>query len=128
MRQTLNLEIKSDAASTDELVELTREVNQWINQNIADCEIRSPEGKIQPGDKGVKEIFGALNVFFEKLDVLDKIVQCLTVYIKERRRTVSITVSNQAGKSISLSAENIGKAELSDLILQIRDLAATDSG
>ena len=122
MKRTLQLSVQSADSSEEEVANFTRELNQWISDNVSDCEIITPEGTPVAGQKGFSEILDSLNVFFDKLEFLNLFAQCLSTYITERRRTVKITVSNQAGDNVTFSAENLGKSEISDLVNQLQEL------
>jgi len=123
MNQTLQLSVQSADSTDEEIAELTRELNKWISDNVSECEISQPEGTPGEGQKGFSEIFNSLNIFFDKLDFLNLFAQCLTTYITQRRRTLVIDVTNQAGDKVSLSAENLGRGEISDLVGQLKELA-----
>lgn len=127
MKGTLQLSVQSADSSEEEIAEFTRELNQWISENVSDCEVTEPEGTPVSGQKGLSEAFNSLNVLFDKLDFLNLFAQCLSTYLSERRRTVSITVSNQSGNNVSFSAENLGKTEISELVSQLRELADNNS-
>ena len=127
MKRILKLSVQSADSSDEEIANITRELNKWISDNVSECEINKPEGIPGSGQKGVTEILGSLNVLFDKLDFLNIFAQCLSTYITERRRTVNISVSNQAGDNVTFSAENLGKSEISELVDQLQGLVNNGS-
>lgn len=125
MNQTLQLFVHIDEASEDEIAHITRELGQWVTQTVPECEVLPQQAEsMTPGAKGIVEILGSLKILLGKLDVLDSLVQCLATYIKERRRTVGITVKNTAGATVSFQAENLGQTELRELVTQLRGMLA----
>ena len=121
----LELSVKVDDATDEEIAEINREIRQWINENVPDCRISSGQPAIaRAGEKGLDlGLLAPITLVFLQSGALKELVNCLTTYVKERRRKVSLSVQNQAGKSISIEAENLGKQELERIMQQMREIA-----
>jgi membrane-associated two-gene conflict system component 1 (EACC1) len=124
MGQPLEMAIRVDDASPEELAAITRELNRWITDNVPDVRSSLPDpGRPRPGDKGAEMVMGTLVLSLLNSAAVAGLVTCLQLYIKERRRSVKLEVKGAEGRSVSLAADNIGRPEMDDLLRRMGELA-----
>jgi hypothetical protein len=124
MSEILQLTIRADEASPEELAEITRELDEWINDTAP--EVRSalpPADRPREGEKGVDIALGTLLLAFVNAGAATALVNCLSTYIKERRRSVKLEVRDTAGKTLNFAAENLGRGEIEGLVRQLDSFA-----
>jgi membrane-associated two-gene conflict system component 1 (EACC1) len=126
MAPRLMLSIQADDATEEEISGITQELATWIGEAVPDCEVVKETAAGPEGGKGILEILGSLGVALLQPGALKSLIDCLAVYIKERRREVSIKVENGAGASVTLRAGGIKAGELDDLLGQLRQMMAGD--
>ena len=129
MSSTLQLSVRAESMSDEEVAVITRELSQWINENAAGCRAAAvTAGPAPEGAKGFDlAILGMLSLEILKTGVLGDLINCLSTYVTQRRRTVSLTLKNNQGKEVEIKAENLGSRELADLLRQVSELAEPKS-
>ena len=124
MSEILQLTIRADEASPEELAEITRELGDWINDTTPQVHSALPDpGRPREGDKGMAIELGTLLLAFVNAGAATALVNCLSTYIKERRRTVKLEVRDSAGKTLSFAADNLGSSEVEGLVRKMADFA-----
>ena len=120
MTSHLEMAISVDDASPQELANITRELSAWINKTAPGVAAAGPPaGAPRPGEKGAEMAIGMLFLQFLSAGAVTGLVNSLTTYIKERRRSVKIELHDATGRAISLSADNVGQTELEGLVRQL---------
>jgi hypothetical protein len=128
MAHQLELFIRAGGATEDEIAGMTRELATWIGGAAPDCEVVQQTAAGPEGGKGIVEILGSLGVAFLQPGALKSLIDCLAVYIKERRREVSITLQTGSGGNVTLQAGGMRAGELEKLLGQLRQMIARDQG
>jgi len=124
MTTPLQLTIQVDGAPPEEVASITRELNAWLTSNVPEVRTSLPAvAPARPGDKGLELAIGTLVLALINSGAAVALVNCLTTYIKERRRSVQLEIKNAAGRAIALNADNIGRDELPELLRQLNQLA-----
>ena len=126
MEHHLKLSVTAPDASDDEIAGIAHELTVWIGTAAQECEAFQQTTAGLEGDKGIFEILGSLGVAFLQPGALKSLIDCLAVYIKERRREVSITLQTPSGASVTLNAGAIGARELDGLLGQLRQMLGGD--
>ena len=122
MPSQIQLSISAQGASDDEISAITKDVAAWINEAAPQCEVEQQTEAGPEGAKGIIDILGSLGVSFLEHGALASLINCLTVYIKERRREITITLKTPAGGSVELKAGGIGPREIDDMILRLSEM------
>ena len=104
MPSQIQLSISAQGASDDEISAITKDVAAWINEAAPQCEVEQQTEAGPEGAKGIIDILGSLGVRFLEHGALASLINCLTVYIKERRREITITLKTPAGGSVELKS------------------------
>jgi hypothetical protein len=118
MAEGLQVVIATEGMSEQTRNDLARELHRWIQQNIPQVRIETPEREGKPGEKGAEVIAGTLALFFTT-GVAKSLVDCIAAWIRERRRAVKLEVTDSSGAKMTLSADNIGRPELDQLVTQL---------
>jgi hypothetical protein len=126
MEPHLSLSVAAPDASDDEIAGIARELTAWIGTAAPECEVVRQTTAGPEGAKGILEILGSLGVAFLQPGALKALIDCLGVYIKERRREVSITLQTPSGAKVTLNAGAIGARELDGLLGQLRQMIGGD--
>jgi|ERR687895_2245195 hypothetical protein len=124
MSNPLQVTVQVEDASPQELVSLARELDSWITRTVPEVRTSVPApGQPRPGEKGAEIQIGTLLLTFLTSGAAVALVNSLTTYIKERRRSVKLEVKDAAGRAVSLSADNIGGEEVDGLMRRLTELA-----
>jgi hypothetical protein len=126
METHLNVSVAAPDASDEEIVGIARELAAWIATAAPECEVAQQTTAGPEGGKGILEILGSLGVAFLQPGALKSLIDCLAVYIKERRREVGITLQTPSGASVTLNAGGIRARELDGLLGQLRQMIEGD--
>jgi hypothetical protein len=126
MAHQLKLFIQAGDATEDEIAGITQELAAWIGEAAPNCEVSRQTAAGPEGGKGIVEILGSLGVAFLQPGALKSLIDCLAVYIKERRREISITLQTGSGASVTLQAGGIRAGELDKLLGQLREMMGGD--
>lgn len=127
MGDSIHVGIEVETASRSEAAKVTQEVRDWVNNMSRDCRASMEEvGESPEGGKAMGaglEILG-LTVSLFQTGAIANLVNCLATYLRERRRKVSFTVTSASGQTVTLDSENLGRDEVSQLVEQLKDIAA----
>jgi hypothetical protein len=127
MTTQVELSIAAQGATDDEIASMTRELATWIGDAAPGCGI-IPSTKPGPkGSKGILEVLGSVGVSFLEPGALTALINCLSVFIKERRREVNITLKTASGASVELKAGGVGPKEVDDMISQLGKMIVSET-
>jgi Effector Associated Constant Component 1 len=126
MSNQLQLSVTAGSATDEEIAGMTRELAEWIGEAAPGCEVKQQTETGPEGAKGIIEVLGTLGVSFLEHGALSELVKCLAVYIKERRREVSISLKTASGQSVELKAGGIGPREIDNVLAQLGKMIASD--
>ena len=121
MAERMQLVVRSEGLSEQTRNELAAELNRWIRQNIPEVQVEAARGTAKPGQKGAEVLAGALTLFVTS-GVAKTLVECIATWIKERRRSVKLELTDAGGARVSLAADNLGRAEIDRLVTQLSDM------
>jgi hypothetical protein len=126
MAPQLQLSVAATDATDDEIAEIARELTTWIGDAAPECAVVQETATGPRENKGVVEILGTLGVALLQPGALKSLIDCLAVFIKERRREVCITLRTNSGGSITLKAGGVGARDLGGLLEQLRQMMGGD--
>lgn len=122
MENQLQLLVSAQNAADEEVADLARELSIWIRDTVPECEV---EQLTQPGPKGARgllEVLGSLGLKFFEPGALKALIDCLAVYIKERRPAVVITIQNASGANVRIDAGGLRGGELENLMQRVGEM------
>jgi hypothetical protein len=122
MASHLLVSVVAPDATKDEVADITRELANWIGDAAPACEVAQETMAGPAGAKGILEVLGSLGVKLLEPGALKSLIDCLAVYIKERRRQVSIKLQTTSGASITLRAGGVGRGELDEMLRQLQQM------
>jgi hypothetical protein len=114
----LKVSVGLEGATDDEMAEISDELNAWIREAGPDCEVAQVTVPGPAGARGLLTVLGTLGIKFLEPGALKALIDCLAVYIKERRKTVKIKVQAVSGATVEIDAGGIGRGELEMLLRQ----------
>jgi hypothetical protein len=123
----LELTVGLEGATDDEIAEISDELNAWIREAGPDCEVARVTVPGPAGARGLLTVLGTLGIKLLAPGALTALINCLAVYIKERRKTVKIKVQAVSGATVEIDAGGIGRGEL-ELVLRQAGLLLGPSG
>lgn len=119
MAEGLQLVVSGAGLDDEARAAIARELRRWILDNAEEVRVEEPAAQApQPGQKGIETLAGALALFLTG-GAAKALIDCMATYVKERRRGVKLEVSDASGAKVSLSADNVGRAELDHLITRV---------
>jgi hypothetical protein len=124
----LALSVAIEAATAEEIAGITEEIRRWIEEAGPGCDVSPVTVPGRPGDKGLLTVLGTLGLKFLEPGALKALIDCLAVYIKERRREVVVTVKAADGTSVEIRAGGIGRGDLDKLANIAHGLLASTGG
>jgi hypothetical protein len=122
MESQLDLLVSAQNTSDEEIAALTRELAIWLRDKVPECEVGQKTLPGPEGARGLLEVLGALGLKFLAPGALKALIDCLAVYIKERRPQVVITIQNTSGANIRIDAGGLRGGELDNLIQRVREM------
>jgi hypothetical protein len=119
MADGLQLVVSGAGLDDEARTEIARELRRWIMDNAEDVRVEEPAAKPpRPGQKGIETLAGALALFLTG-GAAKALIDCIATYVKERRPSVKLEVSDASGAKVSISADNVGRADLDHLITRV---------
>jgi hypothetical protein len=122
MESQLDLLVSAQNATDEEIAGLTRELAVWIRDKVPECEVGQQTLPGPKGARGLLEVLGSLGLKFFEPGALKALIDCLAIYIKERRPQVGITIQNASGANVRIDAGGLRGEELDNLIRGVRDM------
>ena len=127
MTTQVELSIGAQGATDDEIAGMTRELAAWIGDAAPGCGV-VPSTKSGPErSKGILEVLGSVGVSFLEPGALTALINCLSVFIKERRPEVNITFKTASGASVEFKAGGVGPKKVEDMISQVGKMIASEA-
>jgi hypothetical protein len=127
MPSHVQLSIAAQGATDDEIAAMTRELATWIGDAAPSCQVAPSTEPGPEGAKGILEVLGSLGVSFLEPGALTAFINCLSVFIKERRREINITLKTASGGSVELKAGGVGARELDDVISRLGNMIGAEA-
>ncbi len=127
MSGQLELSIAAKGATDAEIAELAHELEAWIRDAAPGCSVAPATTAGPEGAKGILEVLGAIGVKFLEPGALTALINCLPVFIKERRREINITLKTASGGSVEVKAGGIRSKELDDVILRLGTMISAEA-
>lgn len=124
----LALSVAIDGATAEEVSTITEEVSRWLRQTGPSCDVSRVTTAGAAGEKGLLTVLGTLGLKFLEPGALKALIDCLAVYIKERRRDVVLTVKAADGTSVEVRAGGIARGDLDKLARIADDLLRAGGG
>ena len=124
----LTLAVAMDGASDEELADVTQDLKAWIGNAAPECKVTRVTEPGKPGSKGLFTVLSKLGLELFEPSALKGLVNCLAVYIKERRKELVITVTAPDGRKFQMRAGGIDHDELKMLAGLAQGFATPASG
>ena len=118
----VRLSVSVEGGTDDEIADITHEMSAWIRDAGPSCEVAPVTASGSGNEKGLLTVLGALGLKFLEPGALKALIDCLAVYIKERRRQVTVTVQVASGTTVKIDAGGIGRGELEMLLREAGQL------
>ncbi len=124
----LTLSVTIDGASDEEIAKVTEDLRAWIQEAGPNCDVTSATEPGKPGSKGLLMVLGSLALKLFEPGAVKALANCLAVFIKERRKDVTVTVKGPDGRSCQFKAGGISHDELAMLVSLAQGNATPASG
>jgi hypothetical protein len=132
MSNQVQLSIVAPGLDDEEIATLSRELETWIDAAAAGCEAKpwtepapaGAKGAMGANNKGVLEIIGKIGVSFLDHGAIGSLASCLSVFIKERRPDIQISVKAPSGGSFEFKAGALGPKEIDDIVSRLGAMIA----
>jgi hypothetical protein len=122
MESQLQLLVSGQNAADEDVADLARELAIWIRDTVPECEVAQLTLPGPKGARGLLEVLGSLGLKFLEPGALKALIDCLAVYIKERRPQVVITIQSASGANIRIDAGGLRAGELQNVIQRVREM------
>lgn len=127
MPSQVELSITVPGADPDDIRAISEELATWIDEAAPDCDAELLTKPGAPVNKGLLEVLGKIGVTILDHGAIASLAKCLAVFIKERRRDISITLKVPSGASVQIKAGGIGAKELDDIVLRLGAMVAPEA-
>jgi hypothetical protein len=122
--EQLKLMVTAEGMPPEDLAKIARELDAWILRTAPGVVTTAPKAKpVREGDKGSPVEVGTLLLALINAGAATALINCLATYIKERRRSVKLEISDPNGRKLSLAADNVGDSQIKGLVSQMSRMA-----
>ena len=127
MDTQLEISVVAGDASVDEIGIITDDLARWLAEAAPECEVKPATAEAAEGTKGILEILGGLGVRLLEPGALKALVECLAIFIKQRRPDVAVAVKLPSGGSFELKSGALGPKDLQELIARLGALVSANN-
>ena len=110
-----------DGELSDEKHEI-EELSRWLS-TVDGCSVLPvQQDASMPGAKGDLALWSQIALAIINAGVLTGLVQCLNAYIKERKKSIRLSLKNPNGKELTLTSDNLKDERITDVIREIKNI------